>query len=251
VLWGFGGSFISLAMSRFAAKMALGVKVIDPNSQHQLQWLVMMVHDLAKKAGLPAMPEVGVYESDDVNAFATGPTKSRSLVAFSSGIIRSMSREELEGVAAHEVAHIQNGDMVTMVLIQGVINVFVMFFARIAAFVASRSVDEKWSGVVHILTLIVCQILFGLLGAVVVAWFSRRREFRADAGSARMSGRQPMVAALERLLDFQRRGAEAAAMPASMAALGISGKRSGFMALFSTHPPLEERIAALKNFAVN
>jgi heat shock protein HtpX len=249
LVWGFAGSFISLAMSRWMAKMAMGVRLVDPGNV-QLQWLVAMVHDLAKKAGLPAMPEVGVYESDDVNAFATGPTKSRSLVAFSSGILRAMNREQLEGVVGHELSHIANGDMVTMVLIQGVINAFVMFFARIVAFAASRSVDEKYSYVVHILTVIVCQIAFGILGSVVVCWFSRQREFRADAGSATLNGSQPMIAGLERLLSMQGRGAEGA-LPASMAALGISSKPSGFLALLSTHPPLEVRIEALKKYAVN
>jgi heat shock protein HtpX len=247
LLWGMVGSFISLAISRWVAKRVLKIKVIDPAAPAEYDWLVNMVHSIAQRASLPAMPEVGVFASDDVNAFATGPTKSRSLVAFSTGLLDLMDREEVEGVAAHEIAHIQNGDMVTMTLLQGVINAFVMFFARIFAHAASQSVREELSGIVWFVTVIVFQIFFGILGAIVTAWFSRRREFRADAGSAKLSGRAAMVKALEKLQ--ADKAVHEQQMPASMAALGIRGKSKGILAAWATHPPLEQRIAALNNFS--
>lgn len=247
LIWGMVGSFISLALSRWMAKRLLKVQVIDLGSAGQHDWLVNMVHDLAKRANLPKMPEVGVYQSDDVNAFATGPSKSRSLVAFSTGILASMNRNEIEGVTAHEIAHIQNGDMVTMTLIQGIINAFVMFFARVVAHLISQSVREEFSYIAWIITVIVSQIVFGILGSLVTAWFSRKREFRADAGSASLAGTPQMVAALEALQKGVNMRHEQK-MPASMAALGISSKAS-FAALWSTHPPLAKRIEALKQHA--
>ncbi|MCB0322426.1 MAG: protease HtpX [Bdellovibrionales bacterium] len=245
LVWGMVASTISLWMSRWTAKRFLGVKVVDPNAPGEYDWLVAMVHSLAQRANLPAMPEVGVFASDDVNAFATGPTKKRSLVAFSSGLLRGMSRQEIEGVAAHEIAHIQNGDMVTMTLLQGVINAFVMFFARIAAHFASQSVREELSGVVWFVTVIVFQIVFGILGSLVTCWFSRRREFRADAGSAKLAGRGSMIAALKALQNV----GEAEAMPASMRALGIRESGGGIRALWSTHPSLADRIKALESYS--
>ena len=245
LVWGMGGAFISLAMSRMMAKWMMGVQVITPEAPGQFAWLVNSIQQLSKKAQLPAMPEIGIYDSPEVNAFATGPMKSRSLVAVSTGLLNRMSRDEIEGVLAHEIAHIQNGDMVTMTLIQGVINAFVMFFARIISFAVSQSVREESQVMVRMLVTIVLEIVLGLLGYLVVAWFSRQREFRADAGGAALSGRGQMTAALQSLQRLY--GAvpvEGAA--ASIATMKISGKSGGLMALMATHPPLEERIARLQ-----
>lgn len=258
LIWGMAGSLFSLALSRVMAKWMMGVKVIDPKGHSQYQWLVDMVHKVSRDAKLPAMPEVGIYQSDDINAFATGPTKSRSLVAVSTGILNFMNQEELEGVIAHEIAHIKNGDMITMTLIQGVINAFVMFFARIAAFAVTQAMrgnseDESPAagGLVYHLIVIVFQILFGFLGMMVVGWFSRQREFRADSGSGKLVGKDKMIAALEALKRIpgriipepeNNRGQEA------FASLKISNNapKKKFLELFSTHPPLEKRIAALQ-----
>ena len=245
LVWGMGGAFISLAMSRMMAKWMMGVQVITPEAPGQFAWLVNSIQQLSKKAQLPAMPDFGIYDSPEVNAFATGPMKSRSLVAVSTGLLNRMSRDEIEGVLAHEIAHIQNGDMVTMTLIQGVINAFVMFFARIISFAVSQSVREESQVMVRMLVTIVLEIVLGLLGYLVVAWFSRQREFRADAGGAALSGRGQMTAALQSLQRLY--GAvpvEGAA--ASIATMKISGKSGGLMALMATHPPLEERIARLQ-----
>ncbi|MGE0460263.1 MAG: protease HtpX [Vicinamibacterales bacterium] len=243
LVWGMGGAFISLALSRIIAKQAMGVQLVDGRTGHaEADWLYGTVKQITDRAGLP-MPQVGIYESPEVNAFATGPSKNRSLVAVSSGLLRSMSRDEVEGVLAHEVSHIQNGDMVTMTLIQGVVNAFVMFFARIVANIARNAVDEKISYLVGIVTTIVLDIAFGILGMMVVAWFSRAREFRADAGAATLSGRGKMIAALQRLQQNTRMIDTA---HPSLATMKISG-RGGMMALLATHPPLEARIAALQN----
>lgn len=243
LVWGMVASFVSLQMSRWAAKTFLRVKVIPADSPGEYGWLVNMVHAQAKQAGLPKMPEVGVYQSDDANAFATGPSKSRSLVAFSSGILRLMNKNELEGVSAHEISHIQNGDMVTMTLIQGVVNAFVMFFARIIAYFASRSVKEEFSGLVNFICIIVFQIVFGVLGELITSWFSRQREFRADAGSATLVGKESMKAALRALANAQQ---SKHGLPEGVAALGIRNKpMTGLMALRATHPPIEERIRRL------
>lgn len=250
LVWGMGGAFISLAISRMMAKFAMGVKVIDEsNRSPELQDLVQRVHRLAREAGLPKMPEVGVYESDEINAFATGPTKSRSLVAVSTGLLRRMNRAEADGVLGHEVAHIANGDMVTMTLIQGVVNAFAMFLARAIAFAVSQagnSRDDERSSLnsgTYFIVQFVLEIVFMILGSLVVAWFSRWREFRADRGGANLAGRDKMIAALEAL----RRNYEMVdshAQPA-VATLKISSRGSGIFKLFSTHPPLEERIARL------
>jgi heat shock protein HtpX len=248
---GMSGAFISLMISRWMAKTAYGVKVIDPmTSDPQLRWLVSKVHEYSRAARLPAMPEVGIYESPDVNAFATGPSKKRSLVAVSSGLLSRMTKEEAEGVLAHEVAHVANGDMVTMTLIQGIVNTFVVFFSRILASIVSSAVDEKMRNIVHFLTIIVGQIAFTLLGSFVVAWFSRQREFRADFGGAQFAGRSNMIAALRRLQTMQ----DATNIPeeeeqrGAIAALKISHREpGGLMALMMTHPPLEKRIQALQN----
>lgn len=243
-VWGFVGAFISLAMSRFMAKMMMGVKVIEPQSATGIERsLVDRVHRLALSAGLP-MPEVGIYDSPEINAFATGPTKKRSLVAVSSGLLHRMNDAEVEGVLAHEVAHIANGDMVTLTLVQGVVNSFVLFFAKIVGFFAGQAVEERNRFMVEMLVTIAAQIVFGVLGTIVVAWFSRAREYRADAGAARLAGRDKMIAALEAL----RRSTQSldTHTPEAIAAFKISGQPSGFLALFSTHPPLEERIRALQ-----
>jgi heat shock protein HtpX len=241
LVWGMAGSFISLQISRWIAKRATGVKLVTARTGSQeLDWLYATVERLTRQANLP-MPEVGVYESPEVNAFATGPSKSRSLVAVSSGLLRSMRREEVEGVLAHEVAHIANGDMVTMALLQGVINAFVMFAARVIAHFLMRSGDQRGGGM-YFLTVIALQIVFGILGSLITSWFSRQREFRADHGGATLAGRDRMIGALRRLaanrelVDTRHEG---------LATMKISG-RGRWMVFFSTHPPLEARIAALE-----
>ena len=243
LVWGFGGAFISLAISRWMAKMAMGVQLVDGRTgQSELDWMYQTVEQLTRKAGLP-MPEVGIYDSPEVNAFATGPSKSRSLVAVSSGLLRSMRREEVEGVLAHEVSHIQNGDMVTMTLIQGVVNAFTIFFSRVIANIIRQLVDERISHLVFFVATIVFDIVFSLLGMIVVAWFSRAREFRADAGAATLSSRNNMIAALQRLQ--ANKDMVDTAQP-QLATMKIHGARSKLFALMSTHPPLEARIAALQ-----
>lgn len=242
LFWGMGGSFLSLQLSRFMARRAMGVELVDGRTGHaDLDWLYATVRQLADRSGLP-MPEVGYYESPEVNAFATGPSKSRSLVAVSTGLLRTMSRDEVEGVLAHEVAHIQNGDMVTMTLIQGVVNAFVMFFARIIANVLRNTVDERASGAVYFLSVMVLQTVLGIFGMMIVAWFSRAREFRADAGAASLAGSGKMIAALQRLQNTTRLIEHD---HPGLATMKISGTGS-WMALLSTHPPLEARIAALR-----
>jgi heat shock protein HtpX len=242
LVWGMGGAFISLAISRWMAKTAMGVQLVDGRTgQPELDWLYQTVEHLSRKAGLP-MPEVGIYDSPEVNAFATGPSKKRSLVAVSTGLLRSMRREEVEGVLAHEVSHIQNGDMVTMTLIQGVVNAFVIFFARAIANIVRQMVDERISHLVFFVVALVLDIALGILGMMVVAWFSRAREYRADAGAAALSSRGNMIAALQRLA--QNKGLVDDSQPA-YATMKINGGR-GFMSLISTHPPLEARIAALQ-----
>ncbi len=238
-VWGMAGAFISLAMSRFIAKKAMGVQIIDPNSGHEL---VLMIAGLCQKAGLP-MPEVGIYDSPEINAFATGPTKSRSLIAVSTGLLRRMNRDEIEGVLAHEVSHILNGDMVTMTLIAGVVNAFAMFLSRVISYFVSLSVKEDAAYLVRIVLTIALDILFSILGSIVVASFSRAREFRADNGGALLAGREKMIAALENL---KRNFEPIDQRAASLDTLKISG-RGRFIALFSTHPSLEMRIEALKN----
>jgi heat shock protein HtpX len=239
LVWGMAGSLFSLAISRISAKMMTGMTLID-RSTPDVGWLYAMVEDLSRKAGLPAVPEVGVYDSPEVNAFATGPSKRRSLVAFSRGLLTSMNRNEVEGVAAHEIAHIANGDMVTMTLLQGVINAFVMFLARAIGWALSQSSrDGERSPVTNGFIVLALQMVLGFLGMLVVCAFSRYREFRADYGGARYAGKNDMIAALERLANNTRRVDHQPAL----AAFKIS---SGASHLFSTHPPLEKRIEALR-----
>ncbi|MCL4808747.1 MAG: protease HtpX [Thermoanaerobaculia bacterium] len=251
LVWGFGGAFISLGLSRVMAKWMMGVKLVAPSTADPAaQELVSTVHRLAQAAGLRTMPQVGIYDSDEVNAFATGPTRNRSLVAVSTGLLRRLRRDEVEGVLGHEIAHVANGDMVTMTLVQGVVNAFTMFLARVLAFFVAQFLrrDSEEGGVsrlVYFVATIVFDILFSILGSIVVAWFSRLREFRADAGGAQLAGRERMIGALEAL---QRTYGivDPASSQAAVQTLKISGHPTGLMRFFSTHPPLETRIARLK-----
>ena len=239
---GFAGSFFSLLISKPMAKWSTGAQVIDGSEGTTQFWLVHTVKTLAERANI-GVPEVAMYEGEP-NAFATGAFKNSSLVAVSTGLLEAMSREEVEAVLGHEIAHIANGDMVTLTLIQGVVNTFVVFLSRVVGYFVDKVVfkTERGIGMGYYITVFVCQIVFGIAASMIVAWFSRRREFRADAGSAHLLGTpQPMMAALARL-----GGLAPGELPQSFKASGISDK-PGFMALFSTHPPLEERIAALKN----
>lgn len=250
-VWGFMGAFISLAISRIMAKMAMGVQVIDPNSaKGSEKELLNMVYRLSQKAGLTTMPEVGVYQSPEVNAFATGPTRSRSLVAVSTGLLDRMDAQAVEGVLGHEVAHIANGDMVTMTLLQGVINTFVMFFARVAAWALSNAMsgdrdrERGSSPMVSYGFQILFEIVFSLLGAMVVAAFSRYREFRADKGGATVAGKEKMIHALESLKGTLERVDQS--HPA-LASFKISGRPKGLLALLATHPDLDTRIERLRS----
>jgi heat shock protein HtpX len=241
LLMGFGGSFISLLISKQIALWSTGAHVItSPEGAHE-QWLVATVRRLADKANI-GMPEVAVYEGAP-NAFATGAFKNSALVAVSTGLLESMSREEVEAVLGHEITHVSNGDMVTLTLIQGVLNTFVFFLSRVVGFIVDKTVfrTERGIGPGYYITVMVSQIVFGILASVIVMWFSRRREFRADAGSARLLGTpQPMIGALKRLGSMQP-----GALPQSIATAGVNGA-PGWAALFSSHPPIEERIAALQ-----
>jgi len=239
---GFTGAIVSLLMSKPMAKWSTGAQVITQPSNEAESWLVTTVGRLAQKAGI-AMPEVAIYEGEP-NAFATGAFKNSSLVAVSTGLLQSMNKEEVEAVLAHEVAHVANGDMVTLTLVQGVVNTFVIFLARVIGSIVDRAIfkSERGNGPGYFITVIVLQIVLGILASMIVAWFSRHREFRADAGSARYLGTpSPMVNALRRL-----GGVEPGQLPEAMKAFGITD-RPGWMALFSSHPPIEARIAALQN----
>ena len=240
-VFGMGGAFLSLLISRWMAKKAMGVQLVDGQTGDQtLDWLYRTVARLAQQAQLP-MPEVGTYESGEVNAFATGPSKRKSLVAVSTGLLGAMRQDEIEGVLAHEIAHISNGDMVTMTLIQGVVNTFVIFLARVVAAVVRQTVDERYAYILSFVVMILLEIGLGILGMMIVAWYSRAREFRADAGGASLAGRGNMIAALRRLQDTKDLVDKS--QPA-LATLKISG---GKMSLWmSTHPPLEARIRALE-----
>jgi len=240
---GFGGAFISLAISKWSAKMSTGARVIDTPRDLTERWLVETVARQAKAAGI-GMPEVAIYDSPDVNAFATGMSKNNALVAVSTGLLNGMTREEAEAVLGHEVSHVANGDMVTLTLIQGVVNTFVIFLARLVGYVVDRMIlkNEREHGIAYFATTIVAEIVLGVLASVIVMWFSRQREFRADEGGARLSSRESMIAALARLKSMQE---EQAPLPSQMKAMGIRGG-GGISRLFMTHPPLEERIEALR-----
>ena len=242
-VFGFGGSFMSLALSKWTAKRFTGAQVIEMARNAQEHWLVTTVQRQAKIAGI-GMPEVAIYNAPDVNAFATGMTKNDALVAVSTGLLNSMSQDEAEAVLAHEVSHIANGDMVTLALIQGVVNTFVIFLSRVIGHTIDRIVfkTEEGHGPAFWVTTIIAEIVLGVLASIIVMWFSRQREFRADAGGASLAGRNKMIAALRRLQLTH----EQARLPDQLAAFGISGGSSGLMRLFMSHPPLEERIAALE-----
>jgi len=245
-IFGFGGSFISLAMSKWMAKRSMGVQVIEQPRNAEEAWLVETVRRQADAAGIK-MPEVGVFDSPDMNAFATGARRNAALVAVSTGLLRGMNRQEAEAVLGHEVSHVANGDMVTLTLIQGVVNTFVIFLSRIIGNIIDRALsgnrDRGGNGPFYFLIVMVLQILLGILASMVVAWFSRYREFRADAGGAQLSSRQNMISALQRL---QQRH-PTTELPEQMRAFGISGGK--LSKLFSSHPPLEVRIEALRNSA--
>jgi len=241
---GFGGSLISLAISKWSAKMMTGAQVIEAPSNAGESWLLETVKRHAHKAGI-GMPEVAIYESPEINAFATGWNRNNALVAVSTGLLSNMSRDEAEAVLGHEVTHVANGDMVTLALIQGVVNTFVIFLSRVIGFIVDRLVFkvERGYGPAYFITVIVAQVVLGILASVIVMWFSRRREFRADAGGAQLAGRDRMIAALERLkLNYEQ-----PQLPAQISAFGISGGAAGGLKyLFMSHPPLDDRIAALR-----
>jgi heat shock protein HtpX len=242
---GFTGAFISLLMSKPMAKWSTGARVIDAPASSTELWLLDTVRSLADRAGI-AMPEVAIYEGEP-NAFATGAFKNSALVAVSTGLLQNMTKDEVEAVLGHEISHVSNGDMVTLTLIQGVVNTFVIFLARVVGYLVDKTLfrnnDDRGPGIGYMITVFVCEIVFGILASIIVAWFSRYREFRADAGSAQLLGSpQPMVKALARLGGLE----PAEHLPETFKALGINNAASGFAALFSTHPPLEERIAALR-----
>jgi heat shock protein HtpX len=241
--FGFSGSLISLAISKWMAVRAMGVQIIHQPGSADEQWLLATVRSLADKAGV-GMPEVGIFDSPQPNAFATGPRRDNALVAVSSGLLAGMNRSEIEAVLGHELTHVANGDMVTLTLIQGVVNTFVIFLSRIVGNIVDRSMsrDSDGRGIAYFITVMVSQLVLGILASMIVMWFSRRREFRADAGGARLAGRDRMIAALERL-----KAAHDQPLPAQLNAFGISGgEGSGLARLFMSHPPIEERIAALR-----
>jgi heat shock protein HtpX len=243
-VFGMGGAFISLAISKWTAKRLTGARVIERPANSTEVWLVDTVRQQAQRAGI-GMPEVAIYDAPDMNAFATGMRRNSALVAVSTGLLQSMRKEEVEAVLAHEISHVANGDMVTLALIQGVVNTFVIFLSRVIGHIVDRVVfkTERGHGPAFWITAIVAQLVLGILASIIVMWFSRQREFRADAGGARLAGTGSMVAALERL----KAGAGQPHLPDQMAAFGISGGiGQGLKRLFMSHPPLDERIAALK-----
>jgi len=245
---GFGGAFISLAISKWMAKKSVGAQVITAPRTPTEQWLVQTVARQAEAAGIK-MPEVAIWESPDVNAFATGMSKNRSLIAVSTGLLQKMTREEAEAVLGHEMAHVANGDMVTLALIQGVVNTFVLFLSRVIGHTVDRVIfrTENGHGPAFWVTVIIADLVLGILASIIVMWFSRQREFRADTGGARLAGRGAMIAALERLASLHPQP-----LPDKMAAFGIAGGGvpGGIKRLFMTHPPLAERIAALRGTGI-
>lgn len=243
-IFGFGGSFISLAISKWTAKRFTGARVIDQPKNSTESWLISTVQRQAENAGI-RMPDVAIYDAQDVNAFATGMSRNNALVAVSTGLLNAMTQDEAEAVLAHEISHVANGDMITLALIQGVVNTFVIFLSRVIGHLVDRVVfkTQRGHGPAFWITSIIAQLLLGVLASIIVMWFSRRREFRADAGAARLAGPQKMIAALEKL----RSSTNQPHLPDQMAAFGISGTMGhGFKRLFMSHPPLEERIAILK-----
>ena len=240
---GFGGAFISLAISKWTAKRMSGAVVIEQANTQTERWLLATVRQQADKVGIK-MPEVAIFDSPEVNAFATGMTKNSSLVAVSTGLLRGMTQEEVEAVLAHEVSHIANGDMVTLTLIQGVVNTFVMFLSRVIGNIVDKAVfkTKDGNGPAFFITMIIAEMVLGVLASIIVMWFSRQREFRADAGAANLASSQKMIAALERLKNAH----EPTVLPKQMAAFGISSLGGGMSQLFASHPSLDDRITALK-----
>jgi heat shock protein HtpX len=248
-VWGFGGALISLAISKWSAKMMVGARVIESPSNPTERWLVETVRRHAQQAGV-GMPEVAVYEAPEINAFATGANRNNALVAVSTGLLQQMTPDEADAVLGHELSHVANGDMVTLALIQGVVNTFVIFLARVIGYVVDRVVlknDRASAGIGYFVTTIVAQLVLGVLAMMIVMWYSRRREYRADAGGAQLAGREKMIAALERLKAVH----EPSTLPDQVKAFGIAGRPSGALAqLFMSHPALDDRIAALRAGAV-
>jgi heat shock protein HtpX len=246
-VFGFGGSFISLAISKWMAKRTMGVRIIDQPRNASEQWLVETVRRLAQQVGI-GMPEVGIFESPEPNAFATGASRNKALVAVSTGLLQRMNQNEVEAVLGHEISHVANGDMVTLTLIQGVVNTFVIFLSRIIGNLVDRTVfrSENGRGPAYFISVIVSEIVLGILASIIVMWFSRYREFRADHGGANLAGRQNMILALERLKSAHE------PLPAQLAAFGIASGDgpSGFKRLFMSHPPLNERISALRSLTI-
>ena len=240
---GFGGSFISLAISKWMAKRSTGAKVIEQPSNEAESWLISTVQRQAQQAGID-MPEVAIYDAPDMNAFATGARRNSALVAVSTGLLRGMKKDEIEAVLAHEISHVANGDMVTLTLVQGVVNTFVIFLSRLVGHFVDRVIlrNESGHGIGYFFSVIAAQIVLGILASTIVMWVSRRREFRADAGSAKINGREPMINALARL----ESGAPSQ-LPEAIRAFGIAGGKPGIMKLFMSHPPISERIEALRN----
>ncbi|MDA3875985.1 MAG: protease HtpX [Halothiobacillus sp.] len=246
-VFGFGGSIISLLISKWMAKRSVGAQVIVQPSNEAERWLLQTVERQAKLAGI-GMPEVAIYDSPEINAFATGASRNNALVAVSTGLLANMTRDEAEAVLGHEIGHVANGDMITLTLIQGVVNTFVIFFARIVGYFVDRVLlkNENGPGIGFFVTTIAAEMVFGVLASVIVMWFSRQREFRADEAGARFASRQKMISALERLkLNYET----PAQLPSQMTAFGISGHGSALGRLFMSHPPLDERIAALRSGA--
>ncbi|WP_028006365.1 protease HtpX [Solimonas flava] len=248
-VFGFGGAFISLAMSKMVAKWSTGAQILKEPRNSSEMWLLQTVERQARAAGI-GMPEVAVYDAPEPNAFATGMSRNNALVAVSTGLLRSMSQDEVEAVLGHEISHVANGDMVTLTLIQGVVNTFVMFLARVIGYAIDQALFRRNSdensgpGIGYMFTVMILELLFGILASMIVAWFSRQREFRADAGGAHLAGKRKMIAALQRLKAVH----EPSTLPANMMAMGISGGQ--LAKLFSTHPPLEVRIEALQKVQV-
>ena len=239
---GFGGSFISLALSKWMAKRSTGAQVITQPRNDAEAWLLSTVTRQAQQAGIDT-PEVATYDSPDMNAFATGARRNSALVAVSTGLLREMSRDEVQAVLAHEISHVANGDMVTLTLVQGVLNTFVIFLSRVVGHVVDRVIlkNERGMGIGYFVSVLVAQVVLGILASIIVMWVSRRREFRADSGSANLNGREPMIRALQRL-----ETSVPGQLPQEMQAFGISGGKSGLMKLFMSHPPIPERIEALR-----
>lgn len=239
---GFGGSFISLALSKWMAKRSTGAQVITQPRNDAEAWLLSTVTRQAQQAGIDT-PEVATYDSPDMNAFATGARRNSALVAVSTGLLRGMSRDEVQAVLAHEISHVANGDMVTLTLVQGVLNTFVIFLSRVVGHVVDRVIlkNERGMGIGYFVSVLVAQVVLGILASIIVMWVSRRREFRADSGSANLNGREPMIRALQRL-----ETSVPGQLPQEMQAFGISGGKSGLMKLFMSHPPIPERIEALR-----